>query len=274
MSSATLVPRVPRLARTGKVTQVHVFLSEWTKLRSVRSTRWSLGVAFLATLGIGALAAAVVVNHWPHMSAQDRATFNPLDVTLAGAQLAQLAIGVLGVLVITAEYSTGMIRASFTAVPKRLPVLWGKAVVYGATTLALMLPAVLLSFVIVQLILSRRHIDASFGDPHVARAVFGAALYLTVVGLFALGLGAIVRNTAGGIAAFAGIMFVLPPLMNVLPASWNNAASPYLPLAAGEAIMSTTPGNNLAPWTGLLLFCGYAAAAITIAALLLRRRDV
>jgi ABC-2 type transport system permease protein len=136
------------------------------------------------------------------------------------------------------------------------------------------LPAVLLSFLIVQSILSRRHINAAFGDPHVARAVFGAALYLTVVGLFALGLGAIVRNTAGGIAAFAGIMFVLPPLMNVLPTSWNNAASPYLPLAAGEAIMSTTPGNHLAPWIGFLLFCGYAAAAIAVAALLLRRRDV
>jgi ABC-2 type transport system permease protein len=198
----------------------------------------------------------------------------PLEVNFAGVQLAQLAIGVLGVLVMTAEYSTGMIRASFTAVPKRLPVLWGKAVVYAATTLALMVPAVLLSFVIVQSILSRRHIEVAFGAPHVARAVLGAALYLTVVGLFALGLEAIVRNTAGGIAAFAGVMFVLPPLMNVLPTSWNDAASPYLPLAAGEAIMAATPGNHLAPWLGLLLFSGYAAAAIGVAGVLLTRRDV
>jgi ABC-2 type transport system permease protein len=271
----TTVPALlPHVQHTGKVTQARVFLSEWTKLRSVRSTRWSLVVAFAATLGVGAIASAVVVNHWPHMQAHDRADFHPLDVNFAGVQLAQLAIGVLGVLVITAEYSTGMIRASFTAVPKRLPVLWGKAVVYGATTLVLMVPAVLLSFVIVQAILSRRHIDVAFGAPHVARAVFGAALYLTVVGLFALGLGAIVRNTAGGIAAFAGIMFVLPPLMNVLPTSWNDAALPYLPLAAGEAIMSTTSGNHLAPWVGLLLFFGYAAAAIAVAALLLTRRDV
>ena len=83
--------------------------------------------------------------------------------------------------------------------------------------------------------------------------MIGAALYLTVVGLFGLGLGAIVRNTAGGIATFAGIMFVLPPLMNVLPASWNNAASPYLPLAAGQAIMSITPGNHLRPGSGFAL---------------------
>jgi len=104
--------------------------------------------------------------------------------------------------------------------------------------------------------------------------VIGAGLYLTVVGLFGLGLAAIVRNTAGGIALFAGIMFVLPPLMNVLPASWNRAASPYLPLQAGQAIMSVTPGNQLAPWTGFGLLCAYAAAALAVAAVLLRRRDV
>jgi len=274
VSSAGTAPILARAPHTGRVTQLRCFLSEWTKLRSVRSTRWSLLVAFVATIGIGSIAAAVVVNHWPHMNAHDRADFHPLDVNLAGVQLAQLAIGVLGVLVITAEYSTGMIRASMTAVPKRLPVLWGKVVVYGLTTLLLMLPATLLSFVAAEAILARRHIDIAFTHPGVARAVVGAALYLAVVGLFALGLGAIVRNTAGGIAAFAGIMFVLPPLMNVLPTSWNNAASPYLPLAAGEAIMSITPGNHLSPWGGFAIFCAYAAAAIVVAALLLRRRDV
>ena len=101
----------------------------------------------------------------------------------------------------------------------------------------------------------------------------GAALYLTVVGLFGLGLGAIVRNTAAGIALFAAIMFVLPPLMNVLPTSWNNAASPYLPLQAGEAILSTTSGGHLSPWVGLGLFACYAAFAIAVAAVLLVRRD-
>src|SRR5256714_1047230 len=274
MTSASLASHLPRVQRTGKVTQTRVLLSEWTKLRSVRSTRWSLVVAFVATLGIGAIASAVVVNRWPHMQARDRADFHPLEVNFAGVQLAQLAIGVLGVLVITAEYSTGMIRASFTAVPKRLPVLWGKAVVYGATTLALMVPAVLLSFLVVQAILSRRHIDIAFGAPHVARAVFGAALYLTVVGLFALGLGAIVRNTAGGIAAFAGLMFVLPPLMNVLPTSWNSAASPYLPLQAGQALLALTRGHQPAPRGGLRVVAADAGGVLAIAAVLLPRRAV
>src|SRR3954454_23010888 len=265
--------RIPPLPHTGKITQPRVFLSEWTKLRSVRSTLWSLFAAVGFTIGIAALACAVVSHHFAQMSAQERVDFNPLDPNLAGVQLAQLALGVLGVLVITAEYSTGMIRASMTAVPRRLPVLWGKVVVYGLVTLALMLPATLIAFAIGEWIFSGRHIGVSFSDPGVARAVIGAALYVTVVGLFGLGLGAIVRNTAGGIASFAGLMFVLPPLMNVFPASWNDAASPYLPLAAGEAVMATTPGNHLSPWVGLALFAGYAAAAIAIAAVLLVRRD-
>jgi hypothetical protein len=269
MSALTVVTQAPR----GRVTQARVVLSEWTKLRSVRSTRWSLLAAFLFTVGIAAIACAVVGHHYPQMSPQDRADFHPLEVNLAGVQLAQLAIGVLGVLIITAEYSTGMIRASFTAVPKRLPVLWAKIGVFGAVTFALMLPAVLIAFFVGQAILSRHQINVAFSAPHVARVLFGAALYLTVVGLFGLGLGAIVRSTAGGISAFAASMFVLPPLMNVLPASWNRAASPYLPLQAGEAILATTPGGHLSPWVGLLLFAGYAAVAIAVAAVLLVRRD-
>jgi hypothetical protein len=260
--------------RAGRVTQARVVLSEWTKLRSVRSTLWSLAVAVLFTIGIAALATAIVRHHWTTTSPQDRAGFHPLELNLAGIQLAQLAIGVLGVLVITAEYSTGMIRASLTAVPKRLPVLWAKAIVYGLTTLVLMIPAALIAFLIGQAILAGGsgipHLG--LGDPGVARAVVGAGLYLTVVGLFGLGLGAIVRNTAGGIATFAGIMFVLPPLMNVLPSSWNTAASPYLPLQAGESIMSITGGNHLSPWAGFGVLCCYAAASRALAAVRLVRR--
>jgi hypothetical protein len=265
---------IPRLDRTGRVTQVRVFVSEWTKLRSVRSTKWSLLAAFVLTIGIPAIAATVVSHHWPHMSPSDRADFHPLDLSIAGVQIAQLAIGVLGVLVITAEYSTGMIRASMTAVPRRLPVLWGKGVVYAAVTIALMTPAVVAAFFVSQAILSHRNVDIGFTAAGVPRVVLGAGLYLTVVGLFALGLGAIVRNTAGGIAAFAGLMFVLPPLMNVLPSSWNSAASPYLPLQAGEALLALNRGNQLAPWAGFGVLCAYAAVALAIAAVLLSRRDV
>jgi ABC-2 type transport system permease protein len=274
MSTVAGTSHLPRLAYRGRVTQWGVLRSEWTKLRSVRSTAWSLAAAFVLTIALADIAAAVVVNHWPHLQAHDRAEFHPLDVAQVGVQLAQLAIGVLGVLLITAEYSTGMIRASMSAVPRRLPVLAAKAVVYAFVTFFLMAPASLVAFFSSQAILSGRNIETSFTAPGVPRAVIGAALYLTVVGLFGLGLGAIVRNTAGGIAAFAGIMFVLPPLMNVLPLSWNQAASPYLPLQAGERIMALQQGDQLAPWTGFGVFCAYAAVALVVAAVLLRRRDV
>ncbi len=272
--SSLLFPAVPPLPHAGKVTQARVVRSEWTKLWSLRSTRYSIGAALLLTVGVAALACGVVAHHWPHMSLQDRQDFHPLEVNLAGVQIAQLAFGVLGVLVITGEYSTGMIRATMAAVPKRLPVLWAKVMVYGLVVLALATPATLIAFGMGEAIFARHHIDIAFSHPGVARAVFGAALYLTAVGLFGLAIGAIVRNTAGGIAAFAGILFVLPPLMNVLPTSWNNAASPYLPLPAGQAVMALTRGaHQLAPWTGLGLLCAYTAAALALASILLVRRD-
>jgi ABC-2 type transport system permease protein len=274
MNAVAATHRIPPLRYVGRVTQLRLFVSEWTKLRSVRSTGWSLLAAFLFTIALPAIAATVVSHHWPHMSPRDRADFHPLDVSLAGVQLAQLAIGVLGVLVITAEYSTGMIRATMMAAPRRLPVLWAKSVVYALVTVALMTPAVDIAFFVSQAILSHRQADIAFTAAGVPRAVLGAGLYLTVIALFGLGLGAIIRNTAGGIAAFAALMFVLPPLMNVLPASWNAAASPYVPLQAGEALLRLHRGNQLAPWTGFGVLCAYAAVAIAAAAILLRRRDV
>jgi len=263
------VGALPRLDHTGRVTQARVVLSEWTKLRSVRSTLWSLFVAVVFTIGLAALVPAVRMHHLRPGEHID----NPLELTLAGIQMAQLAIGVLGVLVISAEYSTGMIRATMTAAPKRLPVLWAKGLVYGSTVLALMVPSAFVAFFIGHAILQPHDQAVPFGAHGVVRALFGAGLYLTAIGLFGLGLGAIVRNTAGGIALFAGIMFVLPPLMNVLPANWNNAASPYLPLQAGERILQTTSGT-LSPWEGFGILCAYAAASLVIAAALLKRRDV
>src|SRR6185437_15723318 len=263
------VGALPRLDHTGRVTQARVVLSEWTKLRSVRSTLWSLFVAVVFTIGLAALVPAVRMHHLRPGEHID----NPLELTLAGIQMAQLAIGVLGVLVISAEYSTGMIRATMTAAPKRLPVLWAKGLVYGSTVLALMVPSAFIAFFIGHAILQPHDQAVAFGAHGVVRALFGAGLYLTAIGLFGLGLGAIVRNTAGGIALFAGIMFVLPPLMNVLPANWNNAASPYLPLQAGERVLQTGSGT-LGPWQGFGILCCYAVASLAIAAALLKRRDV
>jgi hypothetical protein len=274
MSTPAAIAAPPPASRVGRVTQLHVVLSEWTKLRSLRSTRWALFVTVLLTIGIGFLACTVFEARWPNLSLADRLRFHPLRVSLAGVGLAQLSIGVLGVLVITGEYSTGMIRSTFAAVPKRLPVLWAKTAVFAAVTLAVSLPAVLIVFFAGQSILSARHIQIAFSYPGVARAVIGAALFLTVVGVFGLGIGAIVRNTAGGIVTFVGIMFVLPPILDLLPSSWANAINPYLPSSAADVIWTITPGSNtLSPWGGFALFCGYAAATLAIAAVLMRRRD-
>ena len=258
----------------GTVTQARVALSEWTKLRSLRSTRWAMLATLLFTIGIGILACTVFAARWPHLSPSDKADFHPLRVSLAGVNLAQLSIGVLGVLVITGEYTTGMIRSTFAAVPKRLPVLWAKAGVFAAVTFALTLPAVLIAFFVGQSILSSRHVQIAFTHPGVARAVIGAALFLTVMGIFGLGIGAIVRHTAGGIVTLVGIMFVLPPILGLLPSSWSNAINPYLPSnAAGVLWTITRDPHTLAPWAGFALFCGYAAASIAIAAVLMLRRD-
>jgi hypothetical protein len=257
----TAIP-FPRLEHVGRVTQLRVAVSEWTKLRSVRSTRWSLAVAVLLTIGLPCLFAAVTASHWNTMSPNEQANRHPLEIALAGVNLSQLPIAVLAVLTITAEYSTGMIRASFTAVPKRLPVLWAKLGVFSLVTFVLALPSVFIAFFASQAILNGHHIlQTSLSDNGVLRTVIGGAIYLVLVGIFAMALGAIIRNTAGGISIFAAIFFVIPPLMNILPTSWNNAISPYLPDAAARAIFQSTFGpHDLHPGAGVALFLGSSAA--------------
>jgi ABC-2 type transport system permease protein len=203
-----------------------------------------------------------------------------LDRSLVGVDFAQLILGVLGVLVISGEYSTGMIRSTFTAVPKRLPVLWAKAGVFGAVTLTLAAPAMIIAFLAAQASFkghtaNGHDVSLSLSSHDVLRALLGGALYLTLCGLLGLGLGAILRNTAAGISLFAGLLFVLPPLLGVLPTSWNNAVFPYLPAKAGAAILQTGhPAHTLAPWTGLSVFAGYVIITLAVAAALLKHRDV
>jgi len=273
MSAAA--PAVPRLRTTGRVTQARVILSEWTKLHSLRSTRWSLLVAVVLTIGLPAIFAAVTSSHWGSMAPRERADRHPLDIALAGVNLSQLAVGVLGVLVITGEYATGMIRASFTAVPKRLPVLWAKIVVFAVVTFALMLPSVLVAFWVSQTILDKHHIlQTSLSANGVFRSVAGGAVYLTLFGVFCMALGAVVRNTAGGIASFVALFFVIPPLLNVFPTSWQNAINPWIPNSAFRSIFQLTHGSHsLSPAGGLAVSLGYVAFAVGVAAILLVRRD-
>ncbi len=274
--SATLTP-APRAATPARdrVTQLHVVRSEWTKLWSLRSTRWSLGVAVLAMIALAIGISAVQMSRWATTSAEDKAVYDSIDVGVGGYHLAQLAIGVLGVLVISGEYATGMIRSSFMAVPKRLPVLWAKLAVYCTVVLVLMLASTFIAFFAVQAIVAGHDVQHGIGDPHALRAVVGTALFLTVLGALGLGLGALVRNTAGGIAAFVGLLFVLPGITALLPHSTADAVSPYLPLNAGFTITTSTfeDPHHLSTFGGFAVFCGYTLLVIAVASVRLVRRD-
>jgi ABC-2 type transport system permease protein len=257
-----------------KVTQARVVSSEWIKGRSLRSTVYTLVVSSGMIVGLGLLFCAFVVVRWGSMSAVDRATLNPVGLSLRGVYLAQLAIGVLGVLLITGEYSTGMIRATMAAVPRRLPVLWAKLAVFAVIATVVSMAGAFAAFLGGQAILSSKHAGAALSDPGVLRAVIGAGLYLAVVGLLGMALGFVIRNTAGAITTLFAILLVLPVLGEVLPADWARHVVPYLPGNAGQAIMALHSNpNTLAPWTGFILFVGYTAVAVVAAAVVLRRRD-
>ncbi|MGA9875266.1 MAG: ABC transporter permease [Solirubrobacteraceae bacterium] len=263
-----------RPAFTGRVTQGHVLRSEWTKLWSLRSTRWSLLFAVIAMAGLGLLIAAVSMDRWSHLSPQDRASFNSIDRSLGGYHLAQLAIGVLGVLVISGEYSTGMIRSSLMAVPKRLPVLWAKISVFASVTFVLMLASAFVAFFGAQAILTEHHVNVSLGHPHALRTLVGTVLFMTVTGILCVALGTIIRSTAGAIATFAGLLFVLPGIVDILPSEIGNSINPYLPSSAGGAIAKALPDpHTLSPWGGFALYCGYTIMLLAVAAHLLVRRD-
>jgi ABC-2 type transport system permease protein len=276
VASSQTTPRpAPTRAYGSRVTQLNVIRSEWTKLWSLRSTRWSLLASFIAMAGLGVLVAAVQMSRWSQLQPHDRLTYDAINTGVGGYHLAQLAIGVLGVLVISGEYTTGMIRSSMMAVPKRLPVLWAKTGVYAAVTFVLMLIASLISFFVVQAIVTQHHVQHGIGDPGALRTVVGAALFMTVLSVLCVGLGGILRNTAGGIATFVALLFVLPGISASLPTSVNNSISPYLPLNAGTTIASHSFDNShhLSVWGGFALFCGYAMVAMIGASISLKRRD-
>jgi len=261
--------------RKLRVTQLRVFRSEWTKFRSVRSTVWTLLIAVVLTIGIGALFSAITASQYHTFSPADKASFSAVGTTLNGVTFAQLAIGVLGVLLISGEYSTGMIRSSLTAVPRRLPVLWAKLAVFAGVVFAVMLVASLVSFFLGQALLSGHHLNVTLSAPGALRSVIGAALYATVAGMIGLALGALLRNTAAGISTFVAAFFVFPPLTDLLPASWTAHFVQYLPSNAGEVLYGGTHGltHPLAPWTGFAVLCCYAVVLIGFAAWRLRRAD-
>jgi ABC-2 type transport system permease protein len=251
--------------------------SEWTKLRTVRSTGFSLLAMAVIALGLMSLIAWATMKQWPHLEPGDRVDLagHPLEVILVRPVfVSQLVVAVLGVMVISAEYTTGMIRSTLQAQPRRLTVLIAKIAVFAALMLVV---GELLSFAafFVGRPIIASHIPVALGDPGVVRSVLGAGLYLALLGLFALAFGAILRHTAGAITAVLGIVLILSNLTGLLPDSWGHHINAWMPTNAGQLIMQPRPEADslLSAWQGLAVFAGWTALLLTIAAVLFARRD-
>jgi len=271
------VPAIPA-ARSGTLAR-DLMSAEWTKIRSVRSTIWTLTLFVVITLGLTALFTWLTVANWNGPRAADRdarIVLDPVGFILgSGLGLGQLTLCVLGVLVITTEYSTGTIRASLLAVPRRLEMLTAKAVVFAGLLIVVAEIVAFGSFFIGSAILHSK-VPVSLSDHNVTRAVVGAGLYLTVLGLFSLAIGVLIRHTAGAITTAIGVVFVLPILAGLLPGSWGAHVNGYLPEQAGTLIGQQHPpadGNVLSAWEGFGVFCLWTAVLLAVGAYLLHRRD-
>jgi ABC-2 type transport system permease protein len=259
----------------GRVTRIGVLRSEWIKLRSLRSTWFSLLAALLIVDGLGTLFSGLHAHRMESGPGVKILGFDATQVSLRGVFLAQLAIGVLGVLVISGEYGTGMIRSSLAAVPHRHPVLLAKTAVFAVVVLAVSLVATLGGFLLGQQAQASTHVQATLSTPGAERAIVGAAVYLTLIGVLGVGLGFLIRSTAGAIATLVGIVLVAPLLANALPTPYSTDVIKYLPLSAGQRIISTTDvqPNLLGPWAGIGSTALYALAALLAGTILLKRRD-
>src|SRR5215470_11705041 len=245
---------------TGRAGFADALRSEFTKIRSTRSTYWTLLALVVVTVGIGALACAGTASH---PNGIDKATFDATQQSLGGLYVGQLVIAVLGALTITSEYSTGMIRTSLAVQPRRGTLFAAKAVVFAVVSLVTGLVACFASFFIGQAILSSHHLNATLGDPNVLRAVIGGALFLTACGMLAYGLGAILRHTAGAITAAIGLLFVLSILVSFLPQSWQDNVDKWMPAIAGSQVWATRAAPDQFPaWGGFAVLAGYAVVAI------------
>jgi hypothetical protein len=261
-----------------KVTGLRVLRSEWAKLWSLRSSWIPLGVAVFLLVLFGAIAS---YTYSPDAVASDGppgpgggGDSDAVSLALSGVSFAQLAIGVLGVLLAAGEYTTGMIRSTLAAVPRRLPVLWSKAAVIGPIALVLTTIGALAAFQLGVPGLDGEKIALSLGDDGVLRSLAGAGVYLGLVAVFGVALGVLIRSSAGAIAALVGILLVLPGLASLLPDSWYDTLSPYFPSNAGSAVYALHESSDaLSPGAGLAVFAGWVALALAGAAFRLVRTD-
>jgi hypothetical protein len=280
MSTAveTRTPSAP-VARTRphyRVTGPRVVRSEWAKFWTLRSTWITLGLGAVALVGFGAIAAAryrSMTGSGQQMD-PDFADSTAVSLTLFGVMFAQLALAVLGVLFSAGEHTTGMIRSTLAAVPKRLPVLWSKALVQGIVALVVGAVGVFAGYLIANAIVSGTRAELALSASGVVRSLLGAALYLGLVAVLGVALGALLRSVAGGISVLVVVLMLAPGLLSLLPSSWRSDVTPYLPSNAGEAIYSLHQTTGLlSPGKGLAVLVGWVLLALAGAAYRLARTD-
>ncbi|GLW11990.1 ABC transporter permease [Microtetraspora sp. NBRC 13810] len=243
----------------------HILRSEWTKIRSVRSTVWTLTVTAALMLGFSALLNASARNTSGGPIPGDQT----IMLSLTGTLLASLSMATLGVLVISSEYRTGAIRTSLMAVPKRMSLLTGKIVTFVAISLAVCTVAAA-GAIGVGAAISQ---PPSFELGEAARSALGSGLYLTACGLFGLGLGTLVRHTPGAIVSAIALILVLPTIANQLPGEWGRTVAEHFTTNAGLLIVSGQANGSLGPWSGFAVYLAWVALAITAGAALMRHRD-
>ncbi|GAA3180151.1 MULTISPECIES: ABC transporter permease [Streptomyces] len=249
-----------------------VLRSEWTKIRSVRSTVWALGIAVVVTVGVGVLICALAANDFRTMPARDRITFDPTNVSFAGMGLGQLAMIVFGVLVVSNEYSTGMIRSSLAAVPQRGTFLFCKLAVATALVFLVGLATSFLAFFAGQAVLGGHR--AHLGDPGVLRAVFGGGLYMTVIALFSMAVATMLRSPMLSLGILMPFFFLVSNILGNVSAT--RKIGRYLPDQAGQKVMQVVPRDTdvpYGPWGGFGIMAVWTAAALICGYVLLKRRD-
>lgn len=258
----------------GGATLPRVIRSEWTKFWSLRSTWWTLLIGFVVTVGFATLLAWGASRSLNTMNPGDRARLDVTSLAMAGVAFGQLAVAVLGALVVAGEYSTGGIKTTFVAVPRRLRVLSAKVLVFSVVAWVTGTVAAFVSFFVAMTFWSPHHLAASLSTPAVLRSVFGAGLIALASGLLGLALGALIRHTAGSITAAVALLFVVPPLTQLLPGTWGKDISMRFTTNAGQRVTEVihTPGQ-LYPWPGYLWMLAECVIPLLVGAWLMRRRD-
>ncbi|MEI6374644.1 MAG: ABC transporter permease [Actinomycetes bacterium] len=255
---------------------VRVLNSEWIKMRTLRSTWITLVAIVLVIIAFGLISAMVSSGRISTQGGGPPRSVGPLSLVLAGANLAVLIVAVMGAIVGAREFSTGMIRATFSAVPKRLPVLWSKLIVFTAVLLPIVAVSVVAVFFLGMRVLSGAGAaSVAWSDDGVARSVLGTAFYIVGLGIIGLAIGILLRSTAASIGVVIGAVIFLPALASaLLPDSWDEVLK-YLPSNSATAFTgsSQTGATLLTPGTGLIVFTAWIVLAIVGAAVVLTRRD-